>query len=264
MAAAKPGKPGRGAGGRDAAYEKVKLIVPDCTDEEVQQALQQSLGDADQAVIALTDSAPRNSGPCSPKRQTTSAHSLCIMQDENGRLWTRRRRRSQLHDRCVSSQSPLSCFRPSGFSAHLVPLCSQTSPSTAMTGQTDLLATRRTATTTARVFDPRSRAVAEAVLAAEEATVATWKGLPGEAEVDAEVRTHVVEPSSGLFVRALRGTMLTVGIAAGRGRGAGRGASVDREAPLARRDFSSPDPGLGYAGCDLMCACARVPVCVQR
>lgn len=79
MAAAKPGKPGRGAGGRDAAYEKVKLIVPDCTDEEVQQALQQSLGDADQAVIALTDSASRNSGlrPRASLRQVTDG--LCLM-----------------------------------------------------------------------------------------------------------------------------------------------------------------------------------------
>ena len=48
-------KPGRG--GKDAVYERVRSIVPDCTDEEVHSALREALGDADQAVIALTTSA---------------------------------------------------------------------------------------------------------------------------------------------------------------------------------------------------------------
>jgi hypothetical protein len=51
----------RGAAGRDAAaYEKVKSIVPDCSEDEVLMALQSALGDAEQAVIALTDSTCRD------------------------------------------------------------------------------------------------------------------------------------------------------------------------------------------------------------
>jgi hypothetical protein len=49
----------RGSAGWDGAYEKVKSVVPDCTDEEVQQALQQALGDPAQAVLALANSASR-------------------------------------------------------------------------------------------------------------------------------------------------------------------------------------------------------------
>lgn len=90
-------------------------------------------------------------------------------------------------------KSPLSRFMPrrSLFHAHSLLACRLISPSIATTAQTGLHGTSRIVTTIGRGLDRPSRAVAEAVVEAEEATAETLTGFLAVAGADAEVCIQV-------------------------------------------------------------------------
>jgi hypothetical protein len=79
----------RGATGRDAAYTKVKQILPHCEDEDIHAALQNAFGDADQAVIALTSAGSAFRSCCRVVcrclLRCLTAHQLCA---RSGQEWT--------------------------------------------------------------------------------------------------------------------------------------------------------------------------------